>query len=313
MLEKINQELRDLQETVLLKDKTSDKVHDLRVELDKLLRTKQKYFHSLEEEKNDVEKLKSLSLSSLYYSMIGRKAERLDKEEREVLNAKLKVDRLESECLMLADELDFMENKLSDILKKERLYIRLFEEKKQLIMDEYDQADQIVSLEDKKEKIKKIKVETLEAIHAGNDAKDKLHKAEDMLRSARNWGIYDMVSNKSLISSIVKHNKLKTAQAIMGQANHALSRFRKELNDVEDTFTDKLTFSNFVKTFDIFFDNIFTDFHVQNKIAEARNDVANVINNIDHAIPPLIASNEKNDRLIAEIDDQIADIILSAK
>lgn len=46
----------------------------------------------LEKEEKDVQRLKGISLTNLYYTFIGRKLERLDKEEQEALKAKLKYD-----------------------------------------------------------------------------------------------------------------------------------------------------------------------------------------------------------------------------
>ncbi len=121
-----------------------------------------------------------------------------------------------------------------------------------------------------------------EAIWAGERALDSLREAKAKLNSARNWGIYDILGG-GMISSIVKHSKMNSANEWVEQANHDLKRFAKELRDVDEDglYVEAGTLAS---TMDIFFDNVFSDFIVQNRINEARGEIDRMIDRIERAV-----------------------------
>lgn len=59
-----------------------------------------------------------------------------------------------------------------------------------------------------------MKREMQEAVQAGERALQTLYAARDKLRSARNWGIFDMLGG-GFISDLVKHSKMNDASALM--------------------------------------------------------------------------------------------------
>lgn len=121
-----------------------------------------------------------------------------------------------------------------------------------------------------------------EAIRAGERALDSLREAKAKLDSARNWGIYDIIGG-GVISSVVKHSKMSSANEWVEQANHDLKRFAKELRDVDEDGL-YVQAGNLASTMDIFFDNVFSDFIVQNRINEARGEIDRMIDRIERAV-----------------------------
>ena len=71
-------------------------------------------------------------------------------------------------------------------------------------------------------------VEIDEAIEAGERVLDRIDEAIEYLNSARNWGIFHMLSKRSLISSMIKHSKMDKAQGVMYDLEHDLRRFASE-------------------------------------------------------------------------------------
>ena len=121
-----------------------------------------------------------------------------------------------------------------------------------------------------------------EAVLAGERALNSLREAKSKLNSARAWGVYDILGG-GMISSIVKHSKVNDANEWLEQANRDLRRFAKELRDVpgEEIYVQA---GDLASTLDIFFDNIFSDFIVQNRINEAREELDRLINRVQATV-----------------------------
>ena len=121
-----------------------------------------------------------------------------------------------------------------------------------------------------------------EAVLAGERALNSLREAKGKLNSARAWGVYDILGG-GMISSIVKHSKMNDANEWLEQANRDLRRFAKELRDVpgEEIYVQA---GDLASTLDIFFDNIFSDFIVQNRINEARAEIDRLINRVQGTV-----------------------------
>ena len=119
--------------------------------------------------------------------------------------------------------------------------------------------------------------EIYEAIDAANLALSYLYKAEDLLRSASNWGLFDMFGG-GLIASFVKHNKMSQARQHMEQAKWALDNFNKEVRDVNQSMSLGMETMDFMGMTDIFLDNFLIDWMVQGQINENIQQVDQAIN-----------------------------------
>ena len=65
--------------------------------------------------------------------------------------------------------------------------------------------------------------EIREARDVGYQALRSLRNAEELLESAGNWGIFDMIGG-GMFSSMIKHSKIDKANAEMEQARYDLER-----------------------------------------------------------------------------------------
>ncbi|MDD6212719.1 MAG: hypothetical protein PUB22_06195 [Clostridiales bacterium] len=106
-----------------------------------------------------------------------------------------------------------------------------------------------------------------EAIDAGYAALNALADAEKHVNTARGFGIWDMLGG-GMISSAIKHSKMNDAQQSLNEAQFALQRFSRELEEVEMNTHTEIKFEGIVQFLDIFCDNIFVDIWVQSKIKQ---------------------------------------------
>lgn len=125
-----------------------------------------------------------------------------------------------------------------------------------------------------------------EALQAGQEALYCLNQARDCLNSAGNWGIVDMLGG-GLLTTFMKHSKMRDADQLVQQARSALKRFQRELMDV-DTITEfHIDVGDFLTFADYFFDGIVADWLVQSKINDAKRQVENAIQRVNHLMNQL--------------------------
>lgn len=114
--------------------------------------------------------------------------------------------------------------------------------------------------------------EIQEAIQAVDKTLGYLKEAEEHLKSAANWGIVDILGG-GLISTMAKRSKVNKAQGVIECAKDSVKQLKKELTDVNEFVHVDLEISDFVAFADYFFDGIISDWYVQSKIDNARNQV----------------------------------------
>lgn len=111
--------------------------------------------------------------------------------------------------------------------------------------------------------------ELTEADTALARAVEAVRAATRRLESAKSWGTYDTFFGGDLISSMVKHDRIDDSNDELRKVGSALATARRELADVDlDLAADPLEVDSFLKTTDIWFDNLFSDLSVQGKLTD---------------------------------------------
>ena len=122
-----------------------------------------------------------------------------------------------------------------------------------------------------------------EAIQAGDQALRSLRQAKECLNSAGNWGIVDLLGG-GLISTFVKHSKMKDADGLIQQARSDLRYFSRELMDVDSVSDFHIETGDFLSFADYFFDGLIADWLVQSRINDAKRQVDNAIQNVEEIL-----------------------------
>lgn len=214
-------------------------------------------------EQRDVENLKKNTLGNLLKKAGGNYDKAYEKEYREYLAAKLKYDEMAAEIENLRDEI---ERQNSLIREDEREIDRLYEE----LMKNYPEARQV------QEEFEEKKAECFREIKELKEAKDAVEKVlelaektKEAYQSAKGWATYDTFFNGGLLGDLVKYSKIDEAENRSNELKSASEQMRRELKDVEMFYNAGLNkIDSTTKAFDIWFDNIFTDFSVRNRLAE---------------------------------------------
>lgn len=128
--------------------------------------------------------------------------------------------------------------------------------------------------------------EIREAIDAGNRALDALDEALGHLKTARGLGVWDMLGG-GFLSSLLKHSKMDAAQGAMQQAEQELRNFSRELANVQMSLDFQVNFDGMTQFFDMFCDNFFVDWMVQDQIVQAQKQVADARQRVWEAVQQL--------------------------
>lgn len=312
MLKDLNEKIKECRENMALKETLEKRNLSLESELNSKEKELIELEKSLNKELKDVQKLKSLSFSNLISNILRNKDEKLEKEEREYLEAKLKYDNFKFKVEKLRYDVEENNNRLGQLINIEGKYKDLIREKRELVKKfNLNIRDEIIEIEKEINDLLSNKTEISEALREANNCLMISEEILKSLRSAKNWGIYDIVGG-GMISSAIKHNRIDDAKTYMERLSYSVDRLNKELGDVDTSiFNEGLNISGFSYTFDIFFDNIFSDFSVQGeindslyKIEDFRNKVLNLIRKLEEKENSVGLKvnllNDKLERLIEE-------------
>jgi hypothetical protein len=117
-------------------------------------------------------------------------------------------------------------------------------------------------------------VELYEATVAVAAASEEVRLAETRLTSAKDWGTYDTFFGGGMISSAIKHDRIDDAKSALGRVSTALERAHAELADVKLSLANPaLARTDDWRTFDIWFDNFWSDWATQSRISDSLDGV----------------------------------------
>lgn len=217
----------------------------------------------LYKEKSDVEGLEKLSVKNLFAKITNRMDEAIEKEEQEYIEAKVKYEELqnsisqtEKEIRSLQSDIGFLERELRSLKDDGRKQFANIDERFTAVESEIIQLQSEVK-------------ELDEAIESGERVCATVQSAISKLEKARGWATYDMFTSGGLISHMAKYGNIDEAQEIIKEIGYRVDKFRTELKDVNISFQgDFSNYNGTTRFVDFFFDNIFTDLSVRNRLED---------------------------------------------
>lgn len=225
----------------------------------------------LKKETEEYERLERLSFKNLILRLRKDYEEAKNKEYQDMQIATYKHQALLEDIENVRAELEQAQAQLERLRHVKSDYDALLQSKLQWA-SQID-AQTLSGFESKIYALKKHLKETDEALHALDALKLSLKSAEEGLSSAKNWGIFDIVGG-GMLSSLIKHDNIERAAGYLKDASQKAQALNRELLDIDLVIDmDGIDIDGFTKTFDIFFDNIFSDLAVQDEIHKAYDNI----------------------------------------
>jgi len=214
-----------------------------------------------QKESADVEKLETQSLSSFIRGLIGTYEKKLNKEKQEQVAAKVELDTAAALHLEAREELVALDEEI-DSLKAQLSSLR-----EELLEINPDFQEKMTQEEQKRMEWTQEVNELDEAIYAGERVLEGIDAALEELDSANSMATWDMFTDSSFLLDMMKYNKIDQAEEEITYLERTLDRYRKELKDVDlQAALAYEELDQMRRTFDIFFDNIFSDWNTKDTI-----------------------------------------------
>lgn len=263
----------------------------------------------LQKENADVSKLEKKNLKSLFYTIRGNLEQQLAQEQNEAVVAKYHYEQILRDLSDLDYQIETLSSEREQYRNAHAEYDRLWTQKKEHIIQESEQmAQQIIALDTELKQHSHKWKETKEALSAGNAALASLDKVQDFLKSAANWGKWDMFGG-GLLADIEKHSKLDAAKNKLSQSQQLLCKFNEALSDILISSDITIEIDGFSKFADFFFDGLFADWNMQTKINQSTNDVLTVMNEVKQVIAKLeemkLSAQLQRNQVNAQLDSLI--------
>ena len=227
---------------------------------------------TLVKEQRDVEILEKEGLTTMFRKFLGDREEKLEKEREEYLRASLRFNELYKSVELIRFELDLLEKKQEKREATEQKIQELMQSREQEILSfNSDQANELKAIHGQSDKLSKYSIEVEEAYAAGGEALKFVSNTERFLLSAREMSKSHFRYGRPPGSARDKFNAIDNARKMAYQSRHALIQFGHELKDVYADYELQfdMTLADFGKFANVFFDNLITDYFVQQKVTQS--------------------------------------------
>ena len=307
-----NQRFKILLEKVAQKEGLEAKQRGLRQQQTRLQAQVRELAETLEKEQLDVQRMERTSLTSIFYAVMGKKEEALDREKAEAYAAKLKYDAAAQQLQGVEEDLARVEARLEELAACEREYEQLLREKTEVLKASGSQeAQQILRLEQEIAQQQSRKQEIQEAMSAGYRALNSAQDVLSSLDSAKNWGTFDLMGG-GMLADMAKHSRLDEAQDKVVQLQDHLRRFQTELADVWVDENMQVNVEGFLRFADYFFDNLFVDWAVLDKIKQSQANVRDTIQEIERVMEDLRGMDQATYKRLSQLEKEKDTVVVNA-
>ena len=264
-------------------------------------------------EQEDVEKLEGRSLANYFFQVVGKLDEKLDQERKEAYAAKVKLDAAERELAGIEADISEIQTQLNEIRVAEAQYKDELERKRATLRASgTTTADQIIEIEQRIAATEAQKREIKEAISAGYSARSTADRILSELKDADDWNTWDMFAGGGIITHMAKHSHLDSAQDLVSELQSKLRRFKTELADIQITANMQVNVDGFLRFADYFFDGLFADWAVGDRINQSMNSVSSTKSQISRTLDKLSSMEKAADSEISRLKLQLEDLVVKA-
>ena len=265
------------------------------------------------DEQADVDRLEGRSLAAFFYNVIGKIDEQLNKERQEAYAARVKYDAAARELEAVESDLHRYETEYNELRDCERQYEAALKEKAATVKAAGGaNAEEILKLEERNAFLESQKKELQEARSAGNAALGTAKNVLSSLDSAEGWGTWDLLGG-GLLADMAKHSHLDEAQGAIERLQSQLRRFKTELADVTIHADMQVNVDGFLRFADYFFDGLFADWAVMDKISQSQSQVQSTKSQIESVLSRLNSMMSAVEQEQTQVKNKLDTLVLNAQ
>ena len=306
-----DEELRTLREQMERKRQLEAMLKDLRAQRQELTGRVRELEKVKLEEQADVDRLEGHSLAAFFYGVIGKMDEKLTQERQEAYAARVKYDAAARELSAVEEDLERKEAEYRRLEGCEKRYAQVLGEKGAALKAAGGKtAEAILELEERLAHLRSQQKELDEASSAGRAALVTADEILNSLDSAHGWATWDLLGG-GLVADLAKHSHLDSAQAAVERLQVELRRFKTELADVTIDADLQVSIDGFLRFADYFFDGLFVDWAVMDRINQSQAAVegtrGQIVSVLDRLEAMTAAAEREQSETQARLDALIRD------
>jgi uncharacterized coiled-coil DUF342 family protein len=309
------EEIKKLLEEHQIAKKVASRLDQLIPEVQALKKELGQLDIEMQKEFSDITNLEKTGLKNLFYKALGSKEAQLEKERQEYLQVSLKYDQVRKTLELLEYEQKLLQKKADNLPAIEKRLDELSREQEQEMLRLPGEANmEVRKIYSQLEVQQRMIIDIQEAIKAGAKALESLDNVISGLQQAHNWGQWDM-SGRNPMSNHLKYTAIDKAKDWAYETNRLLKIFEKELLDVYRQIPDDfvLHVDSFNRFIDVFFDNLITDWIIQQKIHHALNNSLNTRDKVVRMIKTLDAEIPKVNKQMDELNQAKKELVLRSQ
>lgn len=309
-----SQLIRDTFEEVQQKKRIQRYLDDLNGQLKAEYANLDRLEKKLTKEFKDIERLEKLSIKGLFHSVLGSKVEQMEKERQEYLQASLKFDEAKKTVELLEFERKVLEDKLKGLQQLEGKFKQLMKQREEeLVQSNSQEGQQILDLVLKIDENIARSHNLTALFNEGVKILDLLNRMINHLSRARNWGQWDMYGDRRGAVHF-KHSAIDNAKNLAFHAKNLLRRYEYELQLLfgSQNFNLNIHMNDFSRFTDIFFDNLISDWIIQQKISNALSNVKSVSDKVKRVQGSLQSELQRLQSENHQLEEQRKKIIIES-
>lgn len=242
----------------------------------------------LDAESRDVERLESFSPARIWAALKGSREVDLDRETAERDAARYAVAEATAHRDAARREVDALAEQLRALGDAEARYRRALRDQEEWVTASgAPHGAELTRIAEERGELLSRDDELAQAQSAGVLARRHLAQAADRLGSAESWSTWDTFGGGGMLSDMMKYDRVDQATAELRRADEALAAFSRELADVRLAPVRGVEVDQLTQVFDVFFDNIFSDWGMRSRIQDAARRTAAALGAVDRALQGL--------------------------
>lgn len=305
------EKVRILKEKVLRKAHLEKLLEELDIQRADLEDKVYRYGLTKAREQKEADRLEGRSLTAFVYTVIGKKEEKLEKEQREAKEAAVRYDAAARELDAVKSDIERYGAELLSLKTCEaELESATAAAVAEIKGSDKPEREEIFRLEQERAVLLNKLRELDEAVAAGDTAHKTVSEIKIKLDKAVNMGEWDLFGG-GMLPDIMKHGYLDEAQGLVEKLQTELRRFKTELADVQFDADFRINEDGFLRFADYFFDGFFVDLASLRKIEKSRDYVLSVKRDLENVLNAVVEEQMKVDAELAALKEKLEALIIS--